>query len=82
GNEDKALASIMDVVQKNEEVGEAYEEILSIVNNVQKPNLDKGVDSIFNMLDYGHQSIADMTPVAMFMDGISIFAAYYIWSIT
>jgi len=33
------------------------------------------------MIDYGHQSIADMVPVAMFIDGISIWLAYYIWSL-
>jgi thymidylate synthase ThyX len=33
------------------------------------------------MVDYGHQSIADMVPVAMFMDGISIWLAYYVWTL-
>jgi thymidylate synthase ThyX len=52
----------------------------SIVAKIDFDNTDKSVDSIFRMLDYGHQSIADMTPVAMFLDGISMFAAYYIFS--
>src|SRR6266851_5421335 len=33
------------------------------------------------MVDYGHQSIADMVPVAMFIDGISIWLAYYVWAL-
>jgi len=32
-------------------------------------------------VDYGHQSIADMVPVAMFIDGISMWLAYYIWTL-
>jgi thymidylate synthase ThyX len=49
--------------------------------NKVSAELDKGVDSIFKMIDYGHQSIADMAPVAMFMDDISIYLAYYIWTL-
>jgi thymidylate synthase ThyX len=51
-----------------------------ILAKVDPTNLDASVDSIFRMIDYGHQSIADMAPVAVFMDGISIFLAYLIWS--
>lgn len=32
------------------------------------------------MVDYGHASIADAVPVAMFLDNISILSAYLIWS--
>jgi thymidylate synthase ThyX len=32
------------------------------------------------MIDYGHQSIADMAPIAMFIDGISMFMAYQVWA--
>ena len=53
----------------------------AIVSKIDFDNPDKSVDNIFKMIDYGHQSIADMVPVAMFMDGISIYLAYYIWSI-
>ena len=53
----------------------------SILSKIDPENPDKSVDSIFRMLDYGHQSIADMAPVAMFIDGISLWLAYYIWSI-
>ncbi len=53
----------------------------SILSRIDHQNLDHSVDSIFRMLDYGHQSIADMVPVAMFMDGISMWLAYTAWSL-
>ncbi len=33
------------------------------------------------MVDYGHQSIADMAPVAIFMDGLTLWLAYHVWSL-
>ncbi|MGO8678589.1 MAG: FAD-dependent thymidylate synthase [Limisphaerales bacterium] len=54
----------------------------TILSKVDPANLDKSVDSIFRMVDYGHQSIADMVPVAMFIDGVSIWLAYYLWSLS
>jgi len=53
----------------------------SILSKIDPNDLEKSVDSIFRMVDYGHQSIADMVPVAMFIDGISIWLAYYIWTL-
>jgi len=53
----------------------------AILSKIDPQNLEKSVDSIFRMVDYGHQSIADMVPVAMFIDGISIWLAYYIWTL-
>jgi thymidylate synthase ThyX len=53
----------------------------SILSKIDPKNLEKSVDSIFRMVDYGHQSIADMVPVAMFIDGISMWLAYYIWTL-
>lgn len=52
----------------------------AILAKIDPGNLDRSVDSIFRMIDYGHQSIADMVPVSMFIDGISIWLAYLIWS--
>ncbi len=52
----------------------------TIVSRIDWSNTDKSVDSIFRMVDYGHASIADMAPVAMFIDGISLYAAYYLWA--
>lgn len=54
----------------------------SIVAKIDPNRLDASVDSIFRMLDYGHQSIADMVPVAIFMDGISMWLAYHVWSLS
>lgn len=53
----------------------------AILEKIDPNNLDKSVDSIFKMIDYGHQSIADMVPVAMFIDDISIWLAYYVWTL-
>ena len=53
----------------------------AILAKIDFSHLDKSVDSIFRMIDYGHQSIADMVPVAMFIDGISIWLAYYVWTL-
>lgn len=53
----------------------------AILSKIDPANLEKSVDSIFRMVDYGHQSIADMVPVAMFIDGVSIWLAYYLWTL-
>lgn len=53
----------------------------AIISKINPANPDASVDSIFRMVDYGHQSILDMVPVAMFIDDISIWLAYYIWSV-
>ena len=53
----------------------------AILEKIDPNNLDKSVDSIFRMIDYGHQSIADMVPVAMFVDGVSLWLAYYLWTL-
>src|SRR5271165_3090733 len=53
----------------------------SILSKIDPNNLEKSVDSIFRMVDYGHQSIADMVPVAMFMDDVSILLAYLVWAL-
>lgn len=53
----------------------------AIVSKIDFSNTDKSVDGIFKMLDYGHQSIADMAPIALFIDDVSLFAAYFLWSL-
>lgn len=52
----------------------------AIAAKIDPANLDKSVDSIFKMIDYGHASIADMAPVSMFIDGVTIWLAYLVWS--
>ncbi len=52
----------------------------SILSKIDPNNSDKSVDAIFKFIDYGHASIADAVPVAIFLDEISIFVAYLLWS--
>jgi thymidylate synthase ThyX len=54
----------------------------AIAAKIDFNNKDKSVDGIFKMIDYGHQSIADMTPIALFIDEISQYAAYYLWTLS
>ncbi len=53
----------------------------AILSRIDPADPDRSVDSIFRMVDYGHQSIADMAPIAMFLDGVSIWLAFNIWSV-
>jgi thymidylate synthase ThyX len=53
----------------------------AILARIDPENMDRSVDAIFRMVDYGHQSIADMAPVAMFLDGISIWLACHVWTL-
>lgn len=57
------------------------EGLQAILAKIDPNNLDRSVDSIFRMIDYGHQSIADMAPVAMFMDDMSLWLAYHVWTL-
>lgn len=53
----------------------------AIISRIDFAHADAAVDGIFRMIDYGHQSIADMVPIAIFIDGISLWLAYYIWTL-
>ena len=53
----------------------------AILSKIDPQNPDKSVDSIFKMVDYGHASIADMAPVAIFLDGVTMWLAYHLWSL-
>ncbi len=53
----------------------------AILSRIDPENMDRSVDSIFRMVDYGHQSIADMAPVAIFLDNISIWLACHVWTL-
>ena len=53
----------------------------AILARIDPANMDRSVDSIFRMVDYGHQSIADMAPVAIFLDNISIWLACHVWTL-
>ncbi len=54
----------------------------AIVSKIDFSNTDQSVDSIFKMVDYGHASIADMAPIALFIDDISLYAAYFLWTLS
>lgn len=56
--------------------GEGLESIMARVAGMQE---QQAIDSIFKMVDYGHQSIADMVPVAMFMDRVSMYLTMLMW---
>lgn len=51
----------------------------AILAKVEGMDPDKAVDSIFNMVDYGHRSITDMAPVSMFIDDVSLWMALRLW---
>lgn len=53
----------------------------AILGLVDKKSPDASIDSIFKMVDYGHASIADMAMIPIFMDGISIWLAFYLWHV-
>lgn len=53
----------------------------AILSKVEGMDPDAAVDSIFSYVDYGHQSIADMVPVAMFMDKISMALVMELWRV-
>jgi len=52
-----------------------------ILSKIDPSDMDAAVDRILKFVDYGHASIADMAPVAMFIDRISMWLAYPIWSL-
>lgn len=52
----------------------------AILEKVDFNNPEKSINTIFKYIDYGHQSIADNVPVSLFMDDISVFLAYWLWS--
>lgn len=57
---------------------EGLEAILSKIAGMDQ---EKAVDSIFNLIDYGHRSISDMAPIAMFMDDLSLCLILKLWQL-
>jgi len=53
-----------------------------ILSKIDLNDPEKSIESIMRFVDYGHQSIGDMVPVAMFIDGISEILAYLVWTAT
>jgi thymidylate synthase ThyX len=54
----------------------------TILAKIDPENSDKSVDAIFKFVDYGHASIGDLVPVALFIDGISMWLAYELFRIS
>lgn len=52
----------------------------AIIGKLDLNDHEGSVAGILKNLDYGHASIADMAPVALFMDGISEYLAYLLWA--
>jgi len=53
----------------------------AIIEKLDPNNQEKSIDNIFKYTDFGHASIADMAPIALFIDDISLFAAYFLWTL-
>lgn len=71
--------SMEDIMARADRASNVLFQASNIFKELREPQLDKGVDRIFKMVDYGHASIADMANVAIFMDDISIYLAYMLW---
>ena len=69
------LASVGARYSRNNEGLEA------IVAKLDPNNQEKSIDNIFKFLDYGHVSVSDMAPIALFIDDVSLFAAYFLWTL-
>lgn len=74
GYKPELIASILARYSRN---GEGIDSILEKVDGMDQ---EKAIDLIFSHVDYGHQSIADMVPVALTLDEISMDAALFIFN--
>jgi thymidylate synthase ThyX len=54
----------------------------AIVDKLDPNNQEKSIDNIFKYTDFGHASIADMAPIALFIDDITLYAAYFLWTLS
>jgi thymidylate synthase ThyX len=54
----------------------------AIVTKLDPNNQEKSIDNIFKYTDFGHASIADMAPIALFIDDITLYAAYFLWTLS
>ncbi len=53
----------------------------AILEKVSVQDQEQSIDAIFRFIDFGHASVADMAPVAIFMDGVSMWLAYHLWAL-
>lgn len=56
---------------------EGLESILASIGD----NQEAAIDRIFRHVDFGHRSIADISPVSIFLDQISMYMALKIWNL-
>ena len=56
---------------------EGIESILTVAEGLGD---EEAVEKIFRLFDYGHASIADMVPVAINIEGVSLWLAYTVWA--
>jgi thymidylate synthase ThyX len=54
----------------------------AILAKLDPNNQEKSIDNIFKYTDFGHASIADMAPIALFIDDITLYAAYFLWTLS
>ena len=54
----------------------------AIIAKLDPNNQEKSIDNIFKYTDFGHASIADMAPIALFVDDITLYAAYFLWTLS
>lgn len=66
------------VAARRSRTPDTLEEILA---KVDMRGQDQAVDSVFKFIDYGHASIADMVPLSIHLEGVSLWLIQYIWSL-
>lgn len=57
---------------------DTLEQILATVAGMDQ---GKAVDKIFRHVDFGHASIADMVPVSLDLEGVSLWLIQYVWQL-
>lgn len=67
------------VAARHSRCDDGLAKILEIVDSC--PNQDTAIDRIFNMVDYGHRSVADMVPISVHLEGVSLWLVEMIWGL-
>jgi thymidylate synthase ThyX len=53
----------------------------AILEKIDPNDMDKSVDAVFKFLDYGHLSIQDLCPISLFLDDLSMWLVYLLWTL-
>lgn len=67
------------VAARHSRTSEGLDHILDKVDNLGDE--DRAIDSVFQFIDFGHRSIADMIPVSIHIEGVSIWLAEFLWGL-